>query len=158
MDLNKQILAMGFPSARILFLALAKHFDKEYLNPKIEELCHIQDIGCFSVDYYNKLEDKKCNLFIILKDCKADHDLTFQLDKLKVHLDDDKWKDVLSKLSALIVLARTIYSSLYNSNKDLFEEIVGNVEKYSVLQVDISNTTLYLPDIDDRVGIFLEYA
>lgn len=159
-NLSKQILAMGFPSARIMLIALAKHFNKEQLMPRIEEICHIQDIGCFSVDYYNKEEDKKSNLFILLKDCKADHDLSDQLNKLRRHLDDKKWDEILNTLSSLILLSRNIYTSLYDNNKDLIEEIVGidDIPKYNKLLVDPLNTTLYLPGIEDRIGIFLENA
>lgn len=157
-NLSRQILAMGFPSARIMLYALAKHFDKEYVSPKIEEICHIQEVGCLNIDYYNKFEDKKDNIFILLKDCKADHNLSDQLDKLRLHLDAEKWNDILKSLSSLILLARNIYTSVYENNKDLIEEIVGNenIDKYRKLQVDMANTTLYLPDIEDRVGIFFE--
>lgn len=157
-ELSTQILAMGFPSVRIMLLALSKYFNKEYVNPKIEEICHIQDVGFLNADYFDKKEDKRCNMLFFLKECQANHDLTIQLDKLKCHLDEDKWKDVLKSLSSLILLARNIYSIIYDHNKDLIQEIVGieNIDQYSKLQVDESNTTLYLPNIDTRVGIFFE--
>lgn len=157
-NLSKQILAMGFPSARIMIYALAKKYDKEYVAPRIEEICHIQEVGCFNVEYYNKFEDKNDNIFIVLKECKADHDLSDQLNKLRLHLDTDKWNNILKALSSLILLARNIYTSIYENNKDLIEEIVGNenIDKYNKLHVDMSNTTLYLPDVEDRIGIFFE--
>lgn len=157
-NLSKQILAMGFPSVRIMLYALAKHFNKEYVTPRIEEICHIQEVGCFNVEFYNKFEDKKDIIYILLKECKKDHNLTEQLDKLKMFLDDDKWKNILKALSTLILLTRNIYTSIYENNKDLIEEIVGteNIDKYDKLQVDMINTTLYLPDINDRIGIFFD--
>lgn len=157
-NLSKQILAMGFPSARIMLYALAKHYNKEHLSNRIEEVCHIQEIGCFNIDFYNKFEEKKDNIFVVLKECKKDHDLSSQLNKLMVHLDTEKWNNVLKALSTLILLARNIYTSIYENNKHLVEDIVGieNINKYSKLEVDMSNTTLYLPDIDDRIGIFFE--
>lgn len=157
-ELSKQILAMGFPSTRIMLYALSKHYNKEYVNPRIEEICHIQDIGCLNIDYHNKYEDKKDNMVIVLKECNKNHNLSDQLNKLMVHLDSEKWKDVLKALSTLILLARNIYTSIYENNLDLIGEIVGNenIDKYRKMQVDPLNTTLYLPDINDRIGIFFE--
>lgn len=157
-NLSKQILAMGFPSARIMLHALAKKFNKEYVCPRIEEVCHIQEIGCLNIEFFNKFEDKKDNILIFLKECKDNHDLSYQLDKLMVHLDAEKWKDVLKSLSTMILLTRNIYTSIYENNLDLIEEIVGkeNIDKYRKLQVEPSNTTLYLPDVEDRIGIFFE--
>lgn len=156
-NISKQILAMGFPSARIMLYALAKHYNKEYVAPKIEEVCHIQEIGCLNVNYYHKVEEKNDNMFIFLKECKADHNLSEQLDKLKIHLDEEKWKEVLKSLSTIILLTRNIYISIYENNTDLITEIVGDdINKYKVLQVDLSNTTLYLPGIEDRIGIYFE--
>lgn len=157
-NLSKQVLAMGFPSVRILLHALANHYNKPNLIPRIEEICHIQEVGCLNIDYFNKNDNKRDTMIILLKECKSDHDLSFQLDKLKPHLDTDKWNSVLRALSTLILLARNIYSSVYESNISLIEEIVGRskVETYRKLYVDILNTTLYLPGIDDRVGIYLD--
>lgn len=156
--LGKQILAMGFPSARIMLYALAKHFNKEYVGPRIEEICHIQEVGCLNIDYYNKFEDKKDNILIFLKECKADHNLSDQLDKLRIHLDVEKWNEVLKALSTIILLTRNIYASIYDNNIDLIKEIIGetDIHKYNKLQVDMDNTTLYLPDIEDRIGIFFD--
>lgn len=157
-NISKQILAMGFPSARIMLYALAKRYCREYVGPRIEEICHIQEVGCLNIDFHNKFEDKKDNILIILKECDKNHDLSEQLNKLMVHLDTEKWKDVLKSLSTLILLARNIYTSIYENNLDLVEEIVGkeNIDKYRKLQVDPANTTLYLPEIEDRIGIFFE--
>lgn len=155
---QKQMLALGFPTVRIMLYALAKKYGKEHVNQHIEEICHISDVGVLNIDYYNKIKDKKELIIIVLKQCTKDHDLSEQLDKLRPHLDDGKWNDVLKSLSTLILLARTIYTNIYDNNLDLIEEIVGKneINKYNKLQVDIANTTLYLPDIDDRIGIFLE--
>jgi len=159
-NLSKQILAIGFPSVRIMLYALAKHFNKENVESRIEEVCHIQDIGCFNIDYYNKETDKKDTVLIFLKECGADHNLSDQLNKLRPYLDDEKWKNILKTLSYLILLTRNIYVSIYDNNKELIEEIVGinNIETYNKLNVDPDNTTLYLPNIEDRVGIFFENA
>lgn len=155
-NLSKQILAMGFPTTRIMLIALAKYFQKEYVISKIEDVCHIQEIGCFTVDY--SIDDVKHSLFILLKDCNKSHNLTEQLEKLKPHLSEDKWKEILKLLSYLLVLTRNIYCSIYDNNSDLIHEIIGDasMEKYSKLLVDPVNTTLYLPDLDQRVGIFFE--
>ena len=157
-NIQKQILAMGFPSTRIFLYSLAKKYNKEYVGPHIEDICHIQDIGCLNVDFYNIKEDKKDNILIFLKQCTKDHNLSEQLDKLKVHLDDEKWKSILKSLSTVILLVRSIYTNIYEHNLDLIEEIVGkeNINKYKKLQVDLSNTTLYLPDVEDRIGIYFE--
>lgn len=157
-NLSKQILAMGFPSARIMLHALAKYYNKECFNDKIEEICHIQDVGCLNIKFYNKNENKEDFMLIFLKECKQDHNLTEQLDKLKIHLSDNEWKEVIKSLSTVILLARKIYTSIYDNNIELVKEIVGdnNIEKYNNLLVDILNTTLYLPDIEDRIGIFVD--
>ncbi len=157
-NVSKQVLAMGFPSTRIMLYALANHFDKNYVGNRIEEICHIQDVGCLNIDYFNKYTEQKDNMLIIMKECTSDHNLSEQLDKLKVHLDDSQWAEVLKSLSTVILLIRTIYTSIYENNLDLIEEIVGteNISKYSKLNVDSFNTTLYLPDIDDRIGIFFQ--
>lgn len=157
-NISKQILAMGFPSARIMLYALAKKFGKEYVGPRIEEICHIQEVGFMNIDFYNKFEDKKDNIMVILKECDKNHNLSDQLNKLMVHLDTEKWKDVLKSLSTVILLARNIYTSIYENNLDLITEIIGteNMDIYRKLQVDPLNTTLYLPDVEDRIGIFFE--
>lgn len=157
-ETGKQILAMGFPSARIMFHALANKYCREYLGPRIDEICHIQEVGCLNIDFFNKTENKKDNIFIFMKECNEKHDLDIQIDKLKPHIDEEKWKEVLKSLSAIILLTRSIYTSIYENNLDFIEELVGkeNVNKYNKLQVDNSNTTLYLPDVDDRIGIFFE--
>lgn len=157
-NISKQILAMGFPSARIMLLALAKYYNKEYLNNEIEEICHIQEIGCLNVDYFNTVSNEKDNILIFLKECDKDHDLSIQLDKLKNHLTEDKWKEVLKSLSAIILFARKIYTSIYVNNLELIRKIVNdeNINKYNTLFIDPINTTLYLPNLDDRIGIFFE--
>lgn len=156
-NLSKQTLAMGFPTARIMLHALAKKYKKEYVSPRIEEICHIQEVGCLNVDFYNKIEDKHDTIVIVLKECNKDHDLSYQLNKLMIHVDAEKWQNVLKSLSAVILLARNIYTSIYDNNLDLVEEITGqDIDKYHKLLVDTANTTLYLPGIDDRIGIFLE--
>lgn len=156
--MDKQILAMGFPSARIMLLALTGHFVKEHskieeYRQKIEEICHIQEVGCLKIDYNEN------SAFIFLKECKKDHDLSKQVDKLKNQMDPEKWKKVLESLSAVILLVRNIYTSIYDHNLDLIGSIVAendDVKKYRILQVDPSNTTLFLPNVDDRIGIFIE--
>lgn len=155
--LSKQVLALGFPSARIILYALAKHYNKEYVSPKIEEICHIQDVGCINVEY-NDENDERVNVMIVFKECKSDHNLTEQINKLKPHLETDQWEKVLKTLSSALLLVRSIYSSIYENNLDLIEEIVGynNIDIYKTLQVDITNTTLYLPGISDRIGLFFE--
>lgn len=157
-NLSKQILAMGFPSARIMLHALAKYYNKEYIGSKIEEICHIQDVGCLIIDYFNKCDEKQEKVIVVLKNCDIDHNLTDQLNKVMIYVDSEKWKDVLKSLSTLIFLTRNIYTSIYENNLDVIEEIVGkeNIDKYSKLLVDPMNTTLYLPNITDRIGIFFE--
>lgn len=158
--LNKQVLALGFPSVRIMLHAISKHFDKLHVSSRIEEICHVQEVGCISVEFFNKNLEQKETIVIVLKECKKNHNLTEQLNKLKVHLDEDKWNNILKNISSMVFIARSLYASIYEHNLDLIEEIVGsdNINKYSKLSIDIDNTTLFLPDIDDRIGIFLEYT
>ena len=156
--LSKQVLALGFPSVRIMLYAMANHFDKAYVSPRIEEICHVQEIGCINVEYFNKTTEKDETVIIVLKECKSDHNLTEQLDKLRINIDEDKWSKVLKNISSMLFVARSLYASIYKSNLDLIGEIVGvdNISNYNTLIVDVTNTTLYLPNIDDRIGIYLE--
>ena len=156
-NIGKRILAMGFPSVRIMLYALAKKYDKHNIEDRIEEICHIQEIGCLNIDFFNKTENKKDTIFIFMKECTKDHNLDEQIDKLKPHIDEEKWKDVLKSLSSIILLTRSIYTSIYENNTEFIKELVGeDINKYCKLHVDPINTTLYLPDIDDRIGIFFE--
>ena len=157
-NVKKQMLAMGFPSLRILLYALVKKYNKgnDY-NVHIENICHIQEVGCLDIKYFNKVSNKQETAFIVLKECKADHDVSYELDKLRVHLNEEQWSNILKSLSFVILLTRSIYSSIYEENLDFIQNIVGNdVGLYNTVHVDPANTTLYLPDVEDRIGIFVE--
>jgi hypothetical protein len=157
-DLQKQILAMGYPSTRIMLLALVKYFNKEYMINDIENLFSITEIGCLKIDYINITTNEKECMLVYIKECDKDHDLSNEIDKLKNNVDKDKWDSVLKSLSFLILLIRSIYNTVYENNIDLIRNIISDnyLSMYNKLQVDIINTTLYLPYIDTRLGIFFE--
>jgi hypothetical protein len=157
-NLQKQILAMGYPSAKIMLYELAKYYNRTDLFSEIENIFSISENGCLKIEYNNITNNKKEYIIIYMKECDKDHDLSIQMDKLKLYINQDKWNEVLKSLSMLILLIRSIYTTVYENNIDLICNIVGvdNLPIFSKLHVDLSNTTLYLPMISTRLGIFFE--
>jgi hypothetical protein len=146
-DVNKLLLSMVIPAIKT-FINQFDNID----NDKLNKLCWITEVGCLKVDYYNKKTEKQDTIHILLKECDKDHNLTNELDKLKQHLDDDKWNEILKQLSSLILLTRSIYS--YTMQQ--LNQSEGSSKYDDILSVDMDNTTLYIKNYNNRIGIFLE--
>lgn len=155
-DMTKLILSMGSNASRYMLKSLVNHFNRLDLFDVIDQACSVHEIGCYQVNYINKFSNEKETVYILISPCTKDHNLTEQLDKLKIYISDSEWSQVLKSLSTLILLTRTIYHSIYMDNKNLFNDIVDDDKEYSTLSVDLSNTTLYLHGIPERIGIFIE--
>ena len=156
-DMPKLILSIGSNASRYMLKSLVTNFNRPDLLDTIDSICSVQELGCYQVEYVNKFSDEKELVYILIAPCDKDHNLTEQLDKLKVYVSDDEWAKVLKSLSTLVLLTRSIYSSIYLDNKKLFDSVVNDTHTdYSKLSVDLTNTTMYLPNIPERIGIFLE--
>jgi hypothetical protein len=155
-DSTKLILAVGSHVSKIMLKSMVTYFNRQDLIEFIDTLCSVDEIGCYQIDYINKLTDQQETAYIVLGACDKDHNLTEQLDKLKIYVTDTQWAKVLKSLSSLILLTRSIYSSIYLDNKQLFDDVITNDQDYNKLLVDTANTTLYLPCVSERIGIFIE--
>lgn len=155
-NIPKLILSMGSNASRYMLKSYVSYFNRLDLLDKIDEICSVQEIGCYQVDYTNKFSNEKEIIYILIAPCTKDHDLTNELDKLKPYISETEWNQVLKSLSTLVLITRSIYTSIYLDNKLLFDECTNENTDFSKLQVDMSNTTMYLPSIPERIGIFLE--
>jgi hypothetical protein len=157
-DMPKLILSIGSNAARYMLKSLVTHYNRSDLLDRIDLICSVQELGCYQIDYTNKFSNEKEIAYILIAPCTEDHDLTEQLDRLRVYVSSEEWATVLKSLSTLILLTRSIYNSVYMDNKDMFNEVTSDDTNldYSTLQVDMSNTTLYLPNVSERIGIYLE--
>jgi len=150
MDQNnyKEILfSLSIPVIKEMLYKVLVLIDRTDKYPDVEYLCGESVVGSFKVNY--KINDIDKVTYIVLKICKGNHDLTQEFNKLQPYLLPEQWKKIQGLLSSLILVVRSLY-------KDLYTKLELNEEKYSELYVDHCNTTLYLEDIDDRIGIFID--
>lgn len=145
-DVLGLIYSLSLPSIKNLLLAIADKTDNTINIEKINDLYNISEIGSFKIDYSK--DNKACVTYIILKNCDKDHNLTNEFDKLKPYLSEQQWNKVLGYLSSLVYFIRVVYENIYKN--------IHMGTEYEKLLLDSSNTTLYVPNIDIRIGIFLE--
>ena len=112
--------------------------------------------GCLQVNFYNRGTRRGDVAYLVLGECPGDHDLGRQLDKLKAHVLEDKWAEVLQSISLLVRTGITVYGQLARKHASLIRDILGADAQYLDLKVDATNTTLYLDKgWPARIGVFI---
>jgi hypothetical protein len=165
-DLQNLTLSMGLPATRATFHYMIKAADlrgaaKTDAMRAVAEFSPVTEVGCMKVDFFNRTTGAPDIAYLVLDKCPRLHDLGAQLDKLKVHVSDEKWPEVVRSLSMLIHIGRSVYGQTARKHLDLVRQIHGAAAgdpctKYLDLQVDRENTTLFLePSWPSRVGIFV---
>ena len=146
-DLTKMIYSLSIPVIKEVLYSIVDKCERTDLYGKIDELCPVGEIGSFKVTYQEN--GVKKDAYILLQICNVNHDLTLQFDKIKQYTTDDQWKQILKCLSSMIFIVRTIYIDMYNKLE------LDDID-YKELQVDPINTTLYIPNLSKRIGIFID--
>lgn len=144
--LNNMTLSLSIPSIKPLLLDIANVTGINNFIDKINDLHIDEAVGSFKIDY--EKNNIKESVYVTLKPCNATHNLTEQFDSIKPYLSEPQWTQVLKHVSFLVFLVRQVYEKIY---KDFDMGI-----EYGKLNVDLENTTLYVPGIETRIGIFLE--
>lgn len=120
------------------------------LIPNINQnmILEMPDIDQGSLQITFDKNGKEHIIYVLLKECKKEHNLTEQMDKLMPYLNNEQQNKILQHMSALVLFIRTIYKSIVQNLN------IDNI--YKELLIDTSNTTMFLPNIESRIGIFLE--
>ena len=171
-DLQNLSLSMGLPTARACFRAMlaanaspatSHKYYKEAMR-QIANFSPVTEIGCMRVDFFNTSTNRADVAYMVLDECAADHDLGAQIVKLRTHVADEKWPEVVKHMSMLIHLGRSIYSQIAEKEKPLIRKIFSRPAAHDCadllkLGVDSRNTTLFVdPRWPQRVGIFIRLA
>lgn len=168
LEFRNLMLTMGLHATRSTF----RNIMNEYLPSSAEQLAAIEqrikdispitEIGCMQVDFFNKLRNKQDRVYLVLDSCKKNHNLTAELDKIKLCVSDEKWADVLKSLANLVFFGRTVYANESRKHITIIQDIVGCDTPPEILsnflnfKVDPVNTTLYLDENwPERIGIFV---
>ena len=165
-DLQKLTLTMGLPAARIIFqymIAAANlHGNaKKDAMAAVAKFSPLTEVGCMKVDFFNRGSGAPEIAYLVLGKCAKLHNLGEQLDKLKPHVSDAKWPEVIRSLSMLVHIGRSVYGQIARNHIDLIRRINGRAPddpcaEFIDLQVDRENTTLFINDgWPRRVGIFI---
>ena len=165
-DLQNLTLSMGLPATRIIFRHMIaasgkRGAVKRDATREVRELSPLTEVGCMRVDFLNRMTQKPDIAYLLLDQCPKTHNLGAQLDKLKSLVADEKWPDVLKHFSMLVHIGRSVYGNVTRQRLPLIRRLFDlspddKCEKYLDLQIDRSNTTLFI-DVDwpNRVGIFV---
>ena len=149
MDLNIVIQSLSLPIIKDLLTIVVNKLDKyELYKDSLDSLIKDNDsvIGTFKIDYIK--DGTNCEAYVLFKICDVNHDLTVEFNKVKNYISAEQWQHVLKHISTMIYVLRIMYKKVIN-DMDL-----GDL--YSELLVDILTTTMYLPGITERIGIFIE--
>lgn len=146
--LEQTFYSISIPLIKELFFHLLTFLDMKSMFFKVDEICGHQPLGSLKISYKHNNEMK--DTYLVLKICYKNHDLTKEFDKLQPYLSEEQWQKILQSVSMLIYIVRMLY-------KNLFPQLsLEDSEKYSELQIDPTNTTLFLEDIDERIGVFID--
>jgi hypothetical protein len=168
-DLQNLQLAMSLPAVRCIFRGLVaasglRGAAKQDALKEIADFSPVTEEGCYSVDFYNKTTGAADRAFLVLRQCGRRHDLQAQLDKLRPHVADEKWPEILRHLSMLVFLARSTYATLARAHLGLLRRLRGlpaddPCAAWLALRVDGANTTLFVDaELPNRAGIFVYLA
>lgn len=159
------VTALALPSVRMLFYSMidVANLDKSQrtkVEHMIEAISPNVDIGGVEFIYTEQDTQKRSTAYIILDACKVDYDFLTTFEPLKNNLPDpEKWKEVLKHISNVVLTVRTLYNQVSSSEQgqDILKEINPDYIKYTTLNVDVDNTTLYIEkEWPMRIGVYLK--
>jgi hypothetical protein len=158
---QQTVLSMGIPTCRIMFTTLLEKSPSEdntiktAFYKKIDQLTNIEKVGGMNIEYDDKDTGKKTFFYIIMNKCHKNHNLHEQFDKVKKHFDEATWTQLLKHVSMLIYLCRSIYKINMQACIDDMFNLGYDINDVEQLQIDPSNTTLYInEEWDERMGIY----
>jgi hypothetical protein len=165
-DLRALTSSMGLPAARIAFRHMIKAAGvrgavKHEALASIKAFSPITEVGSMKIDFFNRETGKPDVAWLLLDECRANHDLGAQLDKIKPHVAPEKWPEILKHCSTLIGIGRTVYAQLAKNNLALIRKINGlpasdPCTEYLAYKVDMASSTLYLGAAwPNRIGLFV---
>ena len=165
-DLQDLTLSMGLPATRAIFQFMVEAANlrgvvRAEAEERIAEFSPLTEIGCMKVDFFNQSTGAPDIAYLVLDRCSRYHDLGSELDKLKVHISDKKWPDIIRSISTLVHVGRTVYGQAARKHLSLIQQIFDGAAddpgtKYLDLQVDPKNTTLFIEaSWPSRVGIYI---
>lgn len=103
-------------------------------------------IGSFKIEY--TINEEKKEAFLMFKICDSNHDVMTEFNKVKPYVTEEQWASVLKCVSSMIYILRTMY-------KEIIKDF--NIsEEYSEIQVDYNKSSLYINNIEERIGVFVE--
>jgi len=130
--------------------------DKELFLQRLDLKLKEYEVGCMEVKFHNGIGADIAYLYLDLSE--INHNLTYELEKIKKYILPEKWKDILKSLSTMIFILRTVYKQVYNEFIDIIHSVCPSID-FSDLNVDIANTTLYVEELFPvRIGIFIRYV
>jgi hypothetical protein len=168
-DLQNLTLSMGLPATRATFQFMIKAANlrgeaKKNALSAVADFSPLTEVGCMKVDFFNQTLGAPDVAYLILDKCPRLHNLGAQIDKLKAHVSDEKWPEVIRSLSMLVHIGRSVYGQTARKHLDLIRQIHGSAAddpctKFLDLQIDRENTTLFLdPSWPSRIGIFIRLS
>lgn len=166
-DLQNLTLAMALPAVREIFkqmIAKARLGNESAAEAykEVEAFSPITEFGCMRVDFHNKTTNRPDIAYLSLKKCKADYNFDQEINKLRKLVAEDKWPNVLTHLSMLVYIGRSVYGQISRLHAPLLRRIfrlpaADPCTNYIDLKVDGVNTTLYVDKNDTwRIGIFIQ--
>ena len=166
LDLQNMHLAIGLPSVRFVLTQLLEKTTHSFAEQKriqsmIRDISPITETACFTVSYYNK-ELKSTRLaHLVLGECKRNHNLDDQINKIRHHLSNDEWLIIVRKLSELVSIGRMVFTQAVRKNIHILRTIMSYSEEepctqYLTLRVDPANTTMFVDEQwETRIGIYI---
>ena len=165
-DLKNLTLSMGLPSTRALFRQMitasgVRGQVKSDAQREVAEFSPVTEVGCMKVDFFNKTTGRADIAYLLLDQCPKTHNLGDQLDRLKVHVSDEKWPEVLRHLSMLVHIGRSVFGQTARQHLDLIRRLFGlapdaDCAKYIDVQIARENTTFFIDaDWPNRVGLYV---
>jgi hypothetical protein len=159
---QKQVLSMGVPACKIMMTILLHHAltDDEAVKYKFFEMFEnaltVDKFGGLSVEYFDTDQGKNTYCYIILNKCHKTHNLSEQFEKINKFMTAEQWDHVLKQISMLLYITKNIYKLSISSFSEQIFNLGFDINDIEVLNVDPSNTTLYIDEEwDERTGIYI---
>jgi hypothetical protein len=161
-EYQKQVLSMGVPACKIMMTillhnALTDDADIKYkFFEMFENALTVEKFGGLSVEYFDTDQGKNTYCYIILNKCHKSHNLSEQFEKIHKFMTAEQWDHVLKQISMLLYITKNIYKLSISSFSEHIFNLGFDINDIEVLNVDPSNTTLYInEEWDERTGIYI---
>lgn len=159
--------AVGAPAVRGTFMAMAaepRGLSQRDAMAAVGAAFTKAEVGCYKVDFLSRKTGLPDHAYLVVDRCKRKHNFGGQLDKLKPHVSDEKWPEVIRHISMMVLIARRAYAHEAREHIDLVRQLTGRAaadpcDGLLDLQVDPANTTLYADKrLHNRVGVFVRLS